>query len=267
MSRFLRLLFLLAAAALACRAAAQAPASVYLEDLTWTEVRSQLQAGATTVIVPIGGTEQNGPAMVLGKHNVRVRVLAGRIATGLGHTLVAPVIAYVPEGAVHPPTAHMRFPGTITIPDAAFESTLEYAARSLRQHGFKHVVLIGDHGGYQTNMKRVADKLDREWAGEATRVHAVEDYYRAGDADYAKLLKSKGYTDAEIGTHAALADTSLALAVDPQLVRADRLRAKPGAADGVYGDPTRSSAEVGQLGVDLIVGRTIEAIRREMSRR
>jgi creatinine amidohydrolase/Fe(II)-dependent formamide hydrolase-like protein len=267
MSPLLRLLVLLAAVALASRAAAQAPASVYLEDLTWPELRSQLQAGATTVIVPIGGTEQNGPAMVLGKHNVRVKVLAGRIAAGLGHALVAPVIAYVPEGAVNPPTAHMRFPGTITIPEAAFESTLEYAARSLRQHGFTHVVLIGDHGGYQKNMKRVADKLDREWAGEATRVHALEDYYRASDADYAALLKSKGYTEAEIGTHAALADTSLALAVDPRLVRADRLRARPGAADGVYGDPTRSSAEVGQLGVDLIVGRTIEAIRREISRR
>src|SRR3954467_15446680 len=115
-----------------------AQGSVYIEDLTWTELRDLVQAGSTTVIVPIGGTEQNGPAMALGKHNVRAKVLAGRIATGLGHTVVAPVIAYVPEGAVHPPTAHMHFPGTITIPDAAFESTLEYAARSFRQHGFKH---------------------------------------------------------------------------------------------------------------------------------
>src|SRR5207237_8995849 len=116
----LSLLLLLARAA-----PAQPPAGLYLEDLTWTEVAERLKSGTTTVIVPIGGTEQNGPAMVLGKHNERVRVLAGRIASGLGHTLVAPVIAYVPEGAVHPPTAHMRFPGTITIPDAAFARTLE----------------------------------------------------------------------------------------------------------------------------------------------
>ena len=195
-------------------------------------------------------------------------LFARRIAGGLGHTLVAPVIAYVPEGAVRPPTAHMRFPGTITIPDAAFESTLEYTARSFRQHGFRHIVLIGDHGGYQKNMKRVADKLNREWASEATRVHALEDYYRAFDAEYTRLLKSKGYKDEEIGTHAALADTSLAMAVDPRLVRSERLRgSKLGPAEGVYGDPARSNAEAGQLGADLIVGRTIEAIRREWSRR
>jgi len=266
MSRSLRLLSLFLVVS-ATSVAAQAPSSVFLEELTWTELRDQVHAGATTVIVPIGGTEQNGPAMVLGKHNVRVKVLAGRIAAGLGRTLVAPVIAYVPEGAVHPPTAHMRFPGTITIPDAAFESTLEYAARSFRQHGFRHIVLIGDHGGYQKNMKHVADKLNREWAGETTRVHALEDYYRASDAEFAKALRAKGYTDAEIGTHAALADTSLALAVDPHLVRADRLRSKAGAADGVYGDPARSSAEAGQLGVDLIVGRSIEAIRRVVAGR
>ena len=181
---------------------------------------------------------------------------------------MAPVIAYVPEGGVNPPTAHMRFPGTITIPDAAFESTLEYAARSFRVHGFKHIVLIGDHGGYQRNLMRVADKLNREWAATPVRVHAVEEYYLASSSGHAALLKGKGYSDAEIGTHAALADTSLAMAVDPRLVRVERLHAsKPGVADGVYGDPSRSSAELGQPGIELIVARTIDAIRRELAHR
>jgi len=268
MSRLVHLLVLSLLIAWAHPAAAQAPATVFLEELTWTELRDRIGAGDTTVIVPVGGTEQNGPAMVLGKHNVRVRLLAGRIATGLGHAIVAPVIAYVPEGGVNPPTAHMRFPGTITIPDAAFESTLEYAARSFRVHGFKHIVLIGDHGGYQRNLKRVADKLNREWAATPVRVHAVEEYYLASSSGHAALLKGKGYSDAEIGTHAALADTSLAMAVDPRLVRVERLHAsKPGVADGVYGDPSRSSAELGQPGIDLIVARTIDAIRRELAHR
>jgi creatinine amidohydrolase/Fe(II)-dependent formamide hydrolase-like protein len=269
MSRLPRaLILLLLLAACLTVAAAEPAASVHLEELTWTELRDQVKAGATTILVPIGGTEQNGPAMVLGKHNVRVRLLAGRIASGLGRTLVAPVIAYVPEGSVRPPTAHMRFPGTITIPDAAFESTLEYAARSFRQHGFKDIVLLGDHGGYKANMKHVADKLNREWSAEATRVHALDDYYRASSDDYAKLLKGEGYTDAEIGTHAGLADTSLAMAVDARLVHADRLHAsKPGAAEGVYGDPRRASADAGQRGVELIVGRSIEAIGRVLTRR
>ena len=49
--------------------------SVFLEDLTWTELRDEIGAGKTTIIVPIGGTEQNGPAMALGKHNRRVKLL------------------------------------------------------------------------------------------------------------------------------------------------------------------------------------------------
>src|SRR5450631_2147475 len=114
-------------------AGAQAPNTVFLEELTWTELRDQVQAGKTTVIVPVGGTEQSGPHIALGKHNVRVKVLAGRIAASLGNALVAPVIAYVPEGSVSPPAGHMRFAGTITLPEAAFETTLEYAARSFRQ--------------------------------------------------------------------------------------------------------------------------------------
>ena len=56
---------------LAGSAAAQA-ATVQLEELTWTELRERVAAGATTVLLPIGGTEQNGPHMTLGKHNMRV---------------------------------------------------------------------------------------------------------------------------------------------------------------------------------------------------
>jgi len=77
--------------------AAQAQTSVFLEELTTTEVAARIAKGSTTVLIPIGGTEQSGPAIVLGKHNVRVKVLAGKIAQVLGNALVAPVITYVPK--------------------------------------------------------------------------------------------------------------------------------------------------------------------------
>src|SRR5512147_1354909 len=80
-------------------AQAAQPATVSLEELTWIELRGEIRSGKTVVIVPVGGTEQNGPHMALGKHNVRVRSLAGRIAVELGNALVAPVVPYVPEGA------------------------------------------------------------------------------------------------------------------------------------------------------------------------
>lgn len=248
--------------------AAHAQSSVFLEELTSTELQAQVRAGKTTVLIPIGGTEQNGPHMVLGKHNVRVKVLAGKIALALGNALVAPVIAYVPEGNVDPPSEHMRFAGTISIPPATFESVLESAARSLRAHGFRDIVLLGDHGGYQRNEAAVAQRLDREWAKTPARVHALLDYYRVAESEYPAALAARGYSKADIGTHAGLADTSLALAVDPKLVRAGELASGRNldAAHGVYGNPRRATAELGQLGVDAIVRRSVESIRRVTAR-
>jgi creatinine amidohydrolase/Fe(II)-dependent formamide hydrolase-like protein len=243
-----------------CRAA---PASVYIEDLTWTELRDLIAGGRTIAIVPVGGTEQNGPHMAIGKHNVRVRLLAGRIASGLGNALVAPVLPYVPEGAIDPPTGHMRFPGTITAPQDAFDRILEYAARSLARHGFRDIVFLGDHGSYQKDLVSVAAHLNRDWAKTPVRAYAISEYYDESAHGFAKLLESRGYSAAEIGTHAGLADTSLTMALDPSLVRGDRLR--PGEGDN--GDPSRASAALGEQGVELIVTKTIEAIRRATARR
>jgi creatinine amidohydrolase len=271
MSSLLRALFALVLVAAGAAAHADSGASVFVDELTWTELRDEVRAGKTTVIVPVGGTEQSGPQIVLGKHNVRVKALAARIAASLGNALVAPVVAYVPEGSIDPPSGHMRFPGTISIPEAAFEATLEGAARSFRQHGFRDIVLIGDHGGYQKSLQKVAARLDREWAKEASpaRVHAVEAYYLAADREFAQLLKKQGLSEAEIGSHAGAADTSLSLAVDERLVRSARLHdgSALGVAEGVHGDPHRASLAAGRAGLDLIVARTRDAIQREVARR
>ena len=116
-----RYLLLIAALCVASPALAQAPDTVFLERMTWDEVRDAIAAGKTTIIIPTGGTEQNGPHMALGKHNVRVTANANTIARRLGNALVAPVMAYVPEGGIDPPTGHMRFAGTIacTAPSTA----------------------------------------------------------------------------------------------------------------------------------------------------
>jgi creatinine amidohydrolase len=252
--------------ALALCSAAQAAAGLptSLEALTWTELHARIAAGATTVLVPIGGTEQNGPHMALGKHNVRVRLLAGQIAGRLGNAIVAPVVAYVPEGSVDPPSEHMRWAGTISIPVPVFEATLEAAARSFKQHGFRDVVLLGDHGGYAASLQRVAARLNDAWrADPRTRVHALGEYYSAAQAPYAQALKARGLSAAQIGSHAGAADTSLMLALDASLVRTGVMAArKPDTpADGVTGDPRRASAEFGQVGVDAIVEASVLAIR------
>jgi creatinine amidohydrolase/Fe(II)-dependent formamide hydrolase-like protein len=242
--------------------------SVVLEALTWTELKDQVRGGRTTVIVPIGGTEQNGPHMALGKHNRRVALLAEKIALDLGNAVVAPVVAYVPEGAIDPPSAHMRYTGTISLPPETFVRVLEAAAQSFRRHGFTDIVFIGDHGGYQQDMRRAAERLNRAWSALPARAHAIAEYYETASTGYPDLLRKRGFAQSEIGTHAGLADTSLMLALDPAYVRVERLHAAPapGGVDGTLGDPRRSSAEAGRLGAELIVARSVAAIRRATSR-
>ena len=76
-------------------------------------------------------------------------------------------------------------------------------------------------------------------------------------------MRAKGYSDTEIGSHAGLADTSMMLAIDKSLVRVDLLAqaARARASDGVYGDPRKSSAELGKLGLRIIVERSVQAIQ------
>ncbi|MFO1294146.1 MAG: creatininase family protein [Rubrivivax sp.] len=246
--------------------AAATGAEVALERMTSPELRAAVAAGTTTALIPIGGTEQNGAHMVLGKHNRRVQVLAERIACELGNAVVAPVLAYVPEGAIDPPAAHMRWAGTISVPDSAFEAVLEGAAASLARHGLRDIFLLGDHGGYQAALERVAARFNRSAAARAgARVHALGAYYRAGQREFAAWLQAQGYAPAAIGEHAGLLDTSLALAVDPALVRRELL-ARPGPRDGVRGDPAQASAELGAAGVARIVAASVAAIRTQARR-
>lgn len=235
-------------------------AGIYLEDMTSPELRDRIAAGATTALVPIGGTEQSGPHIVIGKHNARARVLAGRIAARLGDAVVAPVLAYVPEGSITPAAAHMRFAGTLSIPDAAFESVLESTAHSLCRHGIRDVFFLGDHGGYQKNEERAAARVNRS---SGCRAHALAAYYDAATTAFNADLRQRGFSDAEIGTHAGLADTALTLAIDPALVRPAQVAAAAhgGVAAGVHGDPTRATAELGRVGVARIVDASVAAIR------
>jgi creatinine amidohydrolase len=241
--------------------------SVMIEDLTWPEIKARMAAGATTIIVPTGGTEQNGPHMVLGKHNIIIRYTAGEIARRLGKTLVAPVLAYVPEGSWDPPQGHMRFPGSISLPPAVFESVLESTVRSFAAEGFRTILFLGDSGPNQRPQAAVAAKLDAELRGRGIRVFQVGDYYAHNGQE--EWLKAQGFTPAEIGVHAALLDTAQLMAIDPEGVRIALLATSAGDQDGgrngVIGDPARATPALGQQLLELKIAAAVRQIRQELA--
>ncbi|MFB9872139.1 creatininase family protein [Acetobacter farinalis] len=242
---------------------ARAADAVLFEKHTWTEIQSGVAAGVTTIIIPVGGTEQSGPYIAVGKHNERAAWLAEQIAQKAGKTLVAPVVSYVPEGGTAPRSSHMRFPGTITVPPDVFEKLLVSAGESFQVQGFRLIVLLGDHGGYQKYLEKVADELNRTWRGNGAQALYVSGFYTVIAHQYADWLKQQGYGK-DVGQHADISDTSLMLAVDPSMVRQDALRhaGAPSAQEGIYGgDPRRASAALGQAGLAMQIDAAVQAIR------
>ncbi|MDA0330022.1 MAG: creatininase family protein [Gemmatimonadetes bacterium] len=235
---------------------AQTTGDPFIEQMTWTEIRDAMAAGKTTVIVPIGGTEQNGPHMVMGKHNYVITFAAGQMARQLGNALVAPTIAWVPEGSYEREGFGDK-PGVITNPSPSYNNLLEATARSLESHGFAQILFIGDSGGNQGGMSEVADRLGAEWAGGSTKIFALTDFYAKGQ-EYSRawLMAAYGYDMETIGSHAGITDTSAVMYVFADGVRNDRRYRFGGREDaGVTGDPTLASPEIGRMVVHFkIVG-------------
>ena len=232
----------------------KAPDTVFIDELTWEETRDAMKAGKTTFIVPTGGTEKNGYHMVLGKHNYIVTYAANQMARKIKNTLVAPTIQYVPEGDPDRQNA-----GAISLPSPAYDNLLDAAARSLKAHGATEILFIGDSGGNQAGLTAVAAKLNEEWQGGTTKVYALTDYYEEGRVHYRAWLEAAfGYGDEVIGSHAGISDTSQMLFVHPTGVRKDRIMPWGGPKDsGVSGDPTKSTAEIGKMGIEFKVNAAI----------
>ena len=231
-------------------------AEVETGRMTWTEIRDAVAAGKTTIIIPTGGTEQNGPHMMTGKHNLIVAETARRIASQLGDALVSPELAYTPEGDIAAREGHMAFPGTISIPPEVFAKVLESTAESFAAHGFKTIIFLGDSGPNQAPQHQVAASLSQRWGGDGVRVVNADTYYATNGQ--VEALKAEGETDASIGQHAGIRDTSELMAVDASGVRLDLRVADK---DGVSGDPARASAERGEKLLALKVAAAVNDIQ------
>ena len=237
--------------------------TVFVEDLTWTEVRDSIAAGKTTAIYYAGSTEQNGPHMATGKHNFIARHVARSIAEELGNALVYPIMPFAPTGDPARKTEHMAYPGSVSVSDKTFAAVAREVAASARAAGFRNILLMGDHGGGQAALKQVAGELDRQWSAAGVHVHYVGDLYYKSEELVRDYL---GRRNIPVGNHAGISDTSELMFVDTdgRWVRKDKLA--PGAEKtGVDGDPRQASPELGKLFIDYKINSAVNQIRRLIS--
>lgn len=267
-----RSLLLLAGAGLAAPRigrGAEAPPTLEIGEMTAPQLRAAVAAGWKTVILPSGGLEQNGPHMIIAKHDHIVRHNALRIAEALGRTLVAPVISYVPEGGWDPPTGNMAWAGTIGVTPQVFAGILDGAARSLKLSGFTAICMIADNGESQRPQDEVATRLDAAWQRQGVRVLSVAANYRSAPAQDV-WLRGQGHPEASLGGHAGLADTAELMAVHPGGVDLGRLEGRSGAAlerVGASGDPSRATAEIGRAILPIRINAAVEEIRARLGPR
>ena len=240
--------------------------TVFIEEMTWMEVRDAVAAGKDTVIVSTGGIEQNGPYLATGKHNYVLRGVTEVIARRMGNVLVAPIVPFVPEGDFDPPTSHMRYPGTIGVTEETFRALLTDICRSLEIHGFRRVVLIGDSGGNQAGMEAVAKQLSASWQerGSDTQIRYVPEFY-----DYAELgewLESMGVHQQPEGYHDDFAMTAMIMSVDRDAVRTrQRIRARRFTINGINLAPITKTIRWGEAIFDHRAERTIAGIEKAFS--
>lgn len=239
--------------------------SVFIEELTWMEVRDALKAGKDTVIVATGGVEQNGPYLVTGKHNVVLRGTTDAIARKLGNALVAPIVPFVPEGDIDLPTLHMRYPGTISVTEQTYQALLTDICASLKTHGFRRIVLIGDSGGNQDGMKAVAAALSAKWKDASCRLVFIPEYYNT--APVTKWLESQGIKQTPEGLHDDFAMEAQMLAVDPTSIRMkQRIAAGNFRINGIDLAPVDKSIEWGKKIIDFRAEAAVIAIKQALAK-
>lgn len=241
-----------------------APRTIWLEEMTWMDVRDAIRTGKTTVIVSTGGIEPNGPWLALGKHNYVLQANCEAIARKLGNALCAPIVKFVPEGAIDPASGHMASPGTISMREGTFRALLTDIVHSLKVHGFTNIILIGDSGGNQNGQRAVADSLTAIWQGTPVVAH-VQEYY-----DYAgvkKFMESKGVKeDKPEGLHDDPVISLNMFITDPSSIRYDqRVRLHKA---GINGTSLANRAQATKWAKEIVEYRastTVEAIRKAIA--
>jgi creatinine amidohydrolase len=238
--------------------------SYWLEELTWMEIRDLIADGTTTIIIPTGGIEENGPYLATGKHNLILEATCPEIADKLGNALCAPIVKFVPEGNIDPPSGSMLFPGTISLTQATYEALLLDISSSLKQSGFTDIVLIGDSGGNQSGMANVAAKLTESWNSESAHIHFVREFYDPG------WEATEQYTERELGIAESRHDgyhddiwvTAMMMVTEPEQVRyRQRIEAGLASINGIAIDSLDEAVQLGRKMIEFRAGFTADAIR------
>ncbi|MCH2470190.1 MAG: creatininase family protein [Gemmatimonadetes bacterium] len=240
--------------------------SLWIEELTWMEIRDAIRAGSTTALILTGGVEANGPHLASGKHNYSNKLMGASVAQALGQTLIAPLVTLEPG---RPSGAVMIGNTGPMVSQETYIAWLTDMGDSLRGMGFTEVYFLGDSGGNRRGMQAAADALNGKYNGDPTRFHHVPEFYNhdkvrqyiqetLGIPEQMEYSASQGSD----GIHEELSIASIMSVIDPTSIRfAQRVKAGRASINGISLEPLSQTQELGRKLIEFRTGITVEAIQ------
>jgi creatinine amidohydrolase len=240
--------------------------SLWLEELTWMEIRDAVQAGNTTALILTGGVESNGPHLASGKHNYSNALMGPSVARALGSTLIAPLVTLEPGNPSGPVMLGNTGP---MVSQETYIAWLVDMGDSLRGMGFTEVYYLGDSGGNQRGMAAAAEQLTARYHGTPTQFHHVPDFYnhdkvRQYIQEELNIPEEMEYaaSSGSDGIHEELSITSIMSVIDPMSIRFNqRVGAGRASINGISLEPLSETQELGRKLIDFRTNITVEAIQ------
>ncbi|MGI5962538.1 MAG: creatininase family protein [Lawsonibacter sp.] len=250
--------------------------SVFMEELSWWEIKQAMEQGVDTVLICASSQEQHGPHLAENTDYMIGRAVCQRVAQRLGNTLVAPLIR--PGLSNH----HMEHPGSLTLRPEIFRGIVEDYVACYVKHGFRNILLCSSHGGNFSTMEDLEKDLNGKYPGvrilNTINLAAFRGMCEEADHRF-------HFQDGVCGGHACCLETSIMLFLHPEYVTMER--AVPGLVDadregvamqlfregmptlspcGIIGDPTPATAEMGQIFLEMFCDIVLQTARKKLGK-
>ncbi|MFH0939700.1 MAG: creatininase family protein [Planctomycetota bacterium] len=214
-------------------------------------------------ILPVGSIEQHSLHLPLGTDAIIAWHMSGRIAEALAEAGVANYL--LPTQPFATSLEHKGFKGTVTLRPPTLALVVKDIVGCLYEHGFKLVVVMNFHGG-NFILKPTIREINYTVPGMKTIYFDAMDVVTAAEVNNI-------FTNVDL--HAGEVETSIMLALDPELVGKKRVDFIPSLSrpaldmysfkkitpSGVWGRPSQATAAKGQRFIDLFVLRAAEYIK------
>ncbi|MEM8867834.1 MAG: creatininase family protein [Verrucomicrobiota bacterium] len=220
--------------------------TVSIEQLTWPKVKT-LQARCSMLILPLGATEQHGPALPINTDTVIAEALCAAACARTG-VAKAPVMAYTSSGA-----HSVKWPGTLSLTPKTFIDSLIELAKWAEATGWTQLMLVNAHAGNDAPMRVAVDQVRMEMMGRL-QIGYVNTFYMSeeierlftNDAD--DLHANKGECDLMLHLAPETVDTEAFAAADDPDRTTDLVFSYPvsqTSLNGTTGSPSLGSADDG----------------------